>query len=57
LLAGAPPPASRAGAPSTLLATTEITGLPALTVVQFRASATVSKVVGAWSQAVSILVK
>jgi len=32
-------------------------GLPPLTVAQFRVSATVSKVAGGWSQAVSLLVK
>jgi hypothetical protein len=46
-----------ASAPSTPLATTEVVGLPALTTVQFRVSATVAKVAGAWSQAVSLLVK
>ena len=44
-------------APSTPLAKTEVVGLPPLTTVLFRVSATVSKVAGEWSQAVSLLVK
>jgi hypothetical protein len=43
--------------PSTPLATTEITGLTPLTTYSFRVSATVSKTVGEWSQAVSFLVR
>jgi hypothetical protein len=44
-------------APSTPLASTEITGLPVMTTVSFRVSATVGKVVGDWSQAVAVLVR
>jgi len=44
-------------APATPLATTTIEGLTPLTTYAFRVSVTVSKTVGAWSQAVSILVK
>jgi hypothetical protein len=44
-------------APSTPLASTEITGLPAMTTVSFRVSATVGKAVGDWSQAVALLVR
>ena len=43
-------------APSTPLASTEITGLPAMTVVSFRVAATVSKTTGAWSQVITLLV-
>jgi hypothetical protein len=44
-------------APATPLASTTIEGLTPLTTYSFRVSATVSKTVGAWSQAVTILVK
>ncbi|HEY8041119.1 MAG TPA: fibronectin type III domain-containing protein, partial [Polyangiaceae bacterium] len=44
-------------APSTPLASTEIAGLTPLTTYSFRVSATVSKAVGAWSQAISFLVR
>jgi hypothetical protein len=44
-------------APSTPLASTEIMGLPAMTTVSFRVSATVAKAVGEWSQAVALLVR
>ena len=43
--------------PSTPLASTEIAGLTPLTTYLFRVSATVSKIVGEWSQAVSFLVR
>jgi len=44
-------------APTTPLASTTIDGLTPLTTYSFRVSATVSKSVGAWSQAITILVK
>ena len=44
-------------APATPLANTEIGGLPPLTVVFFRVSATVGTVVGPWSQSVALLVR
>ncbi len=44
-------------APSTPLASTTIEGLTPMTVYSFRVSATVSKTVGAWSDAVTLLVR
>jgi hypothetical protein len=44
-------------APSSTYAKTEIDALPPLTTVSFRVSATVAKVPGAWSQAVTLLIK
>lgn len=45
------------GAPATPLASTEIQGLTPMTTYAFRVCATVSRVTGEWSQAVSILVR
>jgi hypothetical protein len=42
---------------STPYAKTEIDGLPSATTVSFRASATVGKVVGPWTQVVTLLIK
>ena len=44
-------------APATPLASTTIEGLTPLTMYSFRVAATVSKTVGAWSQAVTLLVR
>jgi hypothetical protein len=44
-------------APATPLASTTIEGLTPLTMYSFRVAATVSKTVGAWSQAVTVLVR
>jgi hypothetical protein len=44
-------------APSTPLASTTIEGLTPLTTYSFRVAATVSRTVGAWSQAITILVR
>lgn len=43
--------------PPTPLATTEVTGLTSLATYAFRVSVTVGKVVGEWSQAVTIVVR
>jgi hypothetical protein len=45
------------GAPSTPLASTIVEGLTPMTTYSFRVSATVSKAPGAWSQAVTLLVR